>query len=33
MRYTDDALYPENMAPLIITAASLGLGPGEGRLQ
>ena len=24
MRYTDDALYPENMAPLIITAAPYG---------
>jgi len=24
MRYTDDALYPENMAPLIISAAPYG---------
>ena len=24
MRYTDDALYPENMQPLIITAAPYG---------
>ena len=25
MRFTDDSLYPENMAPLIITAAPYGL--------